>query len=129
MLVGCVTYPGAEPAAGAHRLGALGELAAIVVEHDIDLLVMGTEAPRLAVFDEMTDTCLDLPVRLVELSSLFEEVFGHVPTAEINASWFQCLAEPRTRASAAPVKRALDVVGAVAIARSSRCRCCPSSSC
>jgi exopolysaccharide biosynthesis polyprenyl glycosylphosphotransferase len=112
VLVGCVTCPGATPAAGPRRLGELGELARIVSEHDIDLLVMGTEAPRLAVFSEVAESCLALPVRLVELSSLFEEVFGHVPTAEINASWFQCLADPHTRASAAPLKRLVDVAGA-----------------
>ena len=113
VLVGCVTYPGAAPAAGAHELGALGELAPIVVEHDVDLLVMGTEAPRLEVFGEVTETCLGLPVRLVELSSLFEEVFGHVPTAEIDASWFQCLADPQSRTSASPLKRMVDIVGAL----------------
>ncbi len=112
VLVGCVTYPGAAPAPAPRRLGELGELAQIVSEHDIDLLVMGTEAPRLAVFSEVADSCLGLPVRLVELSSLFEEVFGHVPTAEINASWFQCLADPHARASAAPLKRIVDVAGA-----------------
>ena len=96
-------------------LGRLGELAAIVTEHNIDLLVMGADAPRLSVFAEMTDSCLSLPVRLVELASLFEEVFGHVPTAEINASWFQCLAEPRKRTPAAPLKRVLDVTGAAVV--------------
>jgi exopolysaccharide biosynthesis polyprenyl glycosylphosphotransferase len=113
VLVGCVMPPGTAPAVGTRRLGELGELARIVVEHDVDLLVMGSEAPRLDVFGEVTETCLGLPVRLVELSCLFEEVFGHVPTAEINASWFQCLAEPRARASTAPLKRMVDVCGAV----------------
>ena len=94
VLVGCVTARGAVAAPGARRLGELGELAQIVVAHDIDLLVMGSDAPRLEVFGEVTENCLGLPVRLVELSALFEEVFGHVPTAEINASWFQCLADP-----------------------------------
>jgi lipopolysaccharide/colanic/teichoic acid biosynthesis glycosyltransferase len=93
-------------------LGPLNRLAAIVVENDIDLLVMGTDAPRLDVFTEVTDSCLGLPVRLVELSSLFEEVFGHVPVGEINASWFQCLADPHARAAAAPLKRLLDIAGA-----------------
>ena len=110
VLVGCVTDRGA---AGARRLGGLGELAQIVVEHDIDLLVMGSDAPRLEVFGEVTETCLGLPVRLVELSALFEEVFGHVPTAEINASWFQCLADPHTRSSSSPLKRIVDVGGAL----------------
>jgi lipopolysaccharide/colanic/teichoic acid biosynthesis glycosyltransferase len=112
VLVGCVTDHGAVAAAGAHRLGELGDLARIVVEHDIDLLGMGGDAPRLKVFGEMTETCLGLPVRLVELTALFEEVFGHVPTAEINASWFQCLADPHTRV-APPLKRTIDVAGAL----------------
>jgi lipopolysaccharide/colanic/teichoic acid biosynthesis glycosyltransferase/nucleotide-binding universal stress UspA family protein len=111
VLVGCVTRE-ATAGSGARPLGELGELARIVVEHDIDLLVMGSDAPRLEVFGEVTETCLGLPVRLVELTSLFEEVFGHVPTAEINASWFQCLADPLSRASS-PLKRTIDVAGAV----------------
>jgi lipopolysaccharide/colanic/teichoic acid biosynthesis glycosyltransferase len=93
-------------------LGRLGGLSSLVVEHDIDLLVMGADAPRLTVFAEVADSCLHLPVRLVELSVLFEEAFGHVPTAEINAAWFQCLADPRARVSTGPLKRAIDIVGA-----------------
>jgi exopolysaccharide biosynthesis polyprenyl glycosylphosphotransferase len=115
-LVGRVSYAtdggGLEPASAVPALGPLDRLAAIVTENDIDLLVMGTEAPRLAVFSEVTDSCLGLPVRLVELSSLFEEVFGHVPVGEINAAWFQCLADPHARAAAAPLKRLIDVAGA-----------------
>jgi lipopolysaccharide/colanic/teichoic acid biosynthesis glycosyltransferase len=93
-------------------LGRLGQLGSLVVEHDVDLLVMGADAPRLTVFAEVADSCLHLPVRLVELSVLFEEAFGHVPTAEINAAWFQCLADPRARVSIGPLKRAIDIAGA-----------------
>jgi lipopolysaccharide/colanic/teichoic acid biosynthesis glycosyltransferase len=93
-------------------LGRLGSLSSLVVEHDIDLLVMGADAPRLTVFAELAESCLHLPVRLVELSVMFEEAFGHVPTAEINAAWFQCLADPRARVSIGPLKRAIDVAGA-----------------
>ena len=100
------------PAAAPEVLGRLGSLGSLVVEHDVDLLVMGVDAPRLTVFAEVADSCLHLPVRLVELSVLFEEAFGHVPTAEINAAWFQCLADPRARVSTGPLKRAIDVVGA-----------------
>ena len=113
VLVGHVAIPGAAPVVGTRRLGELGDLARIVVEHDVDLLVMGSEAPRLDVFSEVTESCLGLPVRFVELSSLFEEVFGHVPTAEINAAWFQCLADPHTRSAPSPLKRAVDVCGAL----------------
>jgi exopolysaccharide biosynthesis polyprenyl glycosylphosphotransferase len=115
-LVGRVSY--GEDATGVEPvplLGRLGELADIVTDHNIDVLVMGADAPRLPVFAEVADTCLGLPVRLVELSSLFEEVFGHVPMAEINAAWFQCLADSHARTAAAPLKRGLDVVGAAVV--------------
>jgi exopolysaccharide biosynthesis polyprenyl glycosylphosphotransferase len=116
VLVGRVACPGeaAERAeAEAPRaLGSLDELPRLVVEHDLDVLIMGAEAPRLAVFARLADSCLELPVRLAELPALFEEIFGHVPTAEINPAWFQCLADPAIRASTGPLKRAIDVAGA-----------------
>ena len=115
VLVGRVSCAGEPDAADPPPLGGLHALADLVVAHDIDLLVMGTEAPRLAVFGEVADSCLDLPVRLLELSALFEEVFGHVPTAEINAAWFQCLADPQVRVSTGPLKRGLDVAGAAVV--------------
>jgi exopolysaccharide biosynthesis polyprenyl glycosylphosphotransferase len=97
---------GASPEA----LGSLDDLAELVIEHDVDVLIMGAEAPRLAVFGRMADSCLDLPVRLAELSVLFEEIFGHVPVADINPAWFQCVADPDMRAATGPLKRAVDLV-------------------
>jgi exopolysaccharide biosynthesis polyprenyl glycosylphosphotransferase len=91
-------------------LGSLDDLPALVIEHDIDVLIMGAEAPRLDVFGRMADSCLDLPVRLAELSVLFEEIFGHVPVAEINPAWFQCVADPDMRAGTGPMKRGVDLV-------------------
>jgi lipopolysaccharide/colanic/teichoic acid biosynthesis glycosyltransferase len=115
-VIGRVRCPGERSGRGGPpALGDLDDLGALVVEHDVDVLVMGADAPRLAAFGAMADSCLDLPVRLVELSVLFEEVFGHVPTAEINAAWFQCLADPDVRISTGPLKRALDVAGAVTV--------------
>jgi exopolysaccharide biosynthesis polyprenyl glycosylphosphotransferase len=91
-------------------LGTLNAVASVIVAEEIDMLVLGAEAPRLAVFGEVTETCLELPVRLVELSALCEEMFGHVPTAAINATWFQWLADPDRRVSIGPLKRLVDVV-------------------
>jgi exopolysaccharide biosynthesis polyprenyl glycosylphosphotransferase len=90
-------------------LGSLDEIGELVLAQRLDLLIMGTEAPRLDVYGRVADTCLDLPVRLVELSALFEEAFGHVPTAEIDPTWFQWLASSETRASTSALKRLLDV--------------------
>jgi lipopolysaccharide/colanic/teichoic acid biosynthesis glycosyltransferase len=110
--ISCAEQPGLQAAGGIPHLGPLQRLDRIVVEERIDLLVMGSDAPRLAVFGQMADTCLDLRVRLVELSELFEELFGHVPTADINPTWFQFLACREGRAAVGPAKRTVDLLGA-----------------
>jgi exopolysaccharide biosynthesis polyprenyl glycosylphosphotransferase len=91
------------------RLGGLSDLAGVVERHDIRLIVFSGEVPRFDLFAEVADKLLDLPVRLWELSGFYEDVFGHVPVAEINASWFQYIMHPRYRAVAPRSKRALDI--------------------
>ncbi|MET0615659.1 MAG: sugar transferase [Thermoleophilaceae bacterium] len=91
-------------------LGALGGLADVIETNDIDLLVLTSEAPRFSVFEELSTTCLHLPVRLWELSSFYEDIFGHVPVAEINAAWFQYIMHPKFRTVAPASKRAVDIV-------------------
>ena len=97
-------------------LGALGGLAAVIERSSIDLLLLTSDAPRFKVFEEVSKTCLHLPVRLWELSSFYEEVFGHVPVAEINAAWFQYIMHPKFRTVAPASKRAVDIVVSVAAA-------------
>jgi len=113
-LCGRVSCAGEPPGAGAKSLGSLEELHDVVIDQRIDLLVMGAEAPRPEAFGALADGCLELPVRLVDLSALFEEVFGHVPTAEIDSTWFQCLAASEARTSTGALKRGIDVAGAAA---------------
>ena len=91
-------------------LGALGGLARVIETSEIDLLVLTSEAPRFRVFEEISTTCLHLPVRLLELSSFYEDIFGHVPVAEINAAWFQYIMHPKFRTVAPASKRAVDIV-------------------
>jgi lipopolysaccharide/colanic/teichoic acid biosynthesis glycosyltransferase len=91
-------------------LGALGSLRAAIVDARVDLIVLGSGVPRLTVFEEFADYCLDLRVRIDELTVLYEETFGHVPVAEINAAWFAQLADAHARRPATWVKRGLDLV-------------------
>jgi lipopolysaccharide/colanic/teichoic acid biosynthesis glycosyltransferase len=81
----------------------------VVERNGVGLLLMTGEAPRLAVFNELASN-LELPVRLWELSEFYEEFFGHVPVAEINASWFQYMMHPLYRVQAGWGKRVLDLV-------------------
>lgn len=92
------------------RLGSLEDLGEIVRKHNLALLVMSGEAPRFLVFDEVSRSCLQLPVRLWELTALYEDVFGHVAVAEINSAWFQYIMHPKYRRAAPTSKRALDIV-------------------
>jgi exopolysaccharide biosynthesis polyprenyl glycosylphosphotransferase len=100
------------PLAPGGDLGPLNALAAIVRQHNIDLLLMTGEGSRQAVFDEIAASCLHLPVRFCELSSFHEDLFGHVTVTEINTAWFQYIMHPRYRAGISWAKRAFDLVGA-----------------
>jgi exopolysaccharide biosynthesis polyprenyl glycosylphosphotransferase len=99
-------------------LGRLDEVGRIVSDNGIALLLMTGEAPRMEVFEEVAQQCLHTPVRMRELSSFYEEVFGHVAVAEINAAWFQWIMHPKYHARSLPGERALDllVAGAAGLA-------------
>ena len=96
-------------------LGRLGELRATVLRERIDLFVLGSAVARLEVFDELTECCLDLGLQLSELCAFYEDVFGHVPTAEINAAWFAHLVDTHAHHPSPMVKRLLDVMTSVAL--------------
>ena len=101
------------PAGEVPLLGSLDEVGDIVRRHGIDLLLMSADAPRMRIFEEVARTCLELPVRLRELSGFYEETFGHVPVAEINAAWFQWIMHPRYRTGHRTAERVLDIVVAL----------------
>jgi exopolysaccharide biosynthesis polyprenyl glycosylphosphotransferase len=109
-LVGRISVGPADPSRRTRTLGTLDKTAQIVTEHGIDLLVLSPEIPRLPVFETLAESCLSLPVRLVDLNSFCERVFGHVPVRSINGAWFQYLMHPRFRQKAPAAKRVLDLL-------------------
>ncbi len=96
-------------------LGSMGHLATIVEEHDIDLLLIGSDVPRLAVFDELVELTDLSGIRVCELTAFYEELFGHIPVAEINSAWFQYILHPKFRPAANRTKRVFDVAVAVVL--------------
>jgi exopolysaccharide biosynthesis polyprenyl glycosylphosphotransferase len=94
-------------------LARLGGLRQALIEHNIQLLVLSPTIAREPVFDELVNSCLDLPVQLVELSYFYETVFGYVPISEMKAVWFQYLLDPASRVPHPLAKRAIDLVGGV----------------
>jgi len=96
-------------------IGFAGDLACVVHDHDIDLLIVGPDVPRLAIFDELLVMATSHPVRALELSAFYEQVFGHIPVAEINSAWFQCTMHPKFRPAGSSAQRAFDVVVAACV--------------
>lgn len=97
-------------------VGRLGGLAEAISRHDVDLVLLSANVPRMDVFEEVGRTCLHLPVRMYELSSFYENVFCHVASTEINAAWFQYILHPKYRAGSSRSERVLDLVMASIVA-------------
>ncbi|MBS1679507.1 MAG: sugar transferase [Actinobacteria bacterium] len=111
--------PAAEPSSGPRWLGSLDDVRGVVERHEIELLVYSSGVPghpgepqmgRLELFERVAASCLDLPVRLLEASRLYEELLGHVPLGQSTSAWFQYLMHPRYRPGSSFSKRAFDVV-------------------
>ena len=108
--------PGPQPRGGlggVEWLGEVGDVRDVVRHGAIDLLVVGPGSPRLTIFEEVAEACLDLPVRMIEATALYESVLGHVPIGSINSAWFQSIMHPRYTPSSPLSKRVLDLVIAI----------------
>jgi lipopolysaccharide/colanic/teichoic acid biosynthesis glycosyltransferase len=108
-------------------LGFAASIETIVAEHDIDLLVFGVrESERhagewlgvdsLTALERVVQVCVDLDLRVIGADQFFEQNFGHVPLAAINAAWFQYVIHPRFHATPPGRKRVYDFVFACGIA-------------
>jgi lipopolysaccharide/colanic/teichoic acid biosynthesis glycosyltransferase len=115
-IVGRVAVPDRRQQGEVPALGSLRELGQIVERHRINLLIMMSDVPRLAVFDEFARSCLHLPVHLEEMSLFYERTFGHVAVADVNSAWFRYLMESGSRVEQTRATRALDVALASLIA-------------
>ncbi|MGH2928798.1 MAG: sugar transferase, partial [Solirubrobacteraceae bacterium] len=95
---------------GVPTLATLEQLSDAVQRNRIELLVIASDAPRYAVLEELSHSCLGLPVTVCELSELYEEIFGIVPLREINAAWFRHVMDSRSHPVSSPrSKRVLDL--------------------
>jgi exopolysaccharide biosynthesis polyprenyl glycosylphosphotransferase len=107
------TEPDVDPDHVLPWLGELEEIRDLVQIFGIDLIVVGPDSPRLQVFEQTANACLDLPVRMMEASALYEDVLGHVPIGQINSAWFQCIMHPRYSPTSPFSKRLLDLAVAI----------------
>ena len=122
-VVGWVDFSDAEDEGGAgprRRLGTIDGLRDIVASERIDLVVYGVResgadgaggVESLEILERVAAACLDLDIRVIGANQLYEEIFGHVPLATMNAAWFQYVMHPRFRAGSPLSKRLVDLVG------------------
>src|SRR4051794_7325290 len=75
-LIGRVSVGPADPPGPVPALGTLAELRDVVLEHEIDLIVLSPDIPRLPVFDRIANSCLELPVALLDLDDFCERALG-----------------------------------------------------
>ena len=90
-------------------LGSLDDVRSAVRQESIDLLVIAPGSRRLEIFERAARECLDLQVRMIEATALYEGLLGHVPIGTINSAWFQFIMHPRYSPSSPLSKRALDL--------------------
>ena len=91
-------------------LGSLDDVRSAVRQESIDLLVIAPQTRRLEIFERAARECLDLQVRMIEATALYEGLLGHVPIGTINSAWFQFIMHPRYSPSSPLSKRALDLL-------------------
>jgi len=87
----------------------MAAIADVLERHDVNMLLIDAGASRIEVFDQLADMCLDLPLRVCELTQFYEDVLGHVPVTEIESTWFRYIMHPRFRSTDRQAKRALDL--------------------
>lgn len=101
---------------GVPLLGELAHIGEVVRQAEINLLVMPTRSdPDFDAFHETVESCVDLPVRMMEASRLYEEMHGRVPIGQINAAWFAYIMHPRFSPQAEWSKRLMDVAISTAL--------------
>jgi exopolysaccharide biosynthesis polyprenyl glycosylphosphotransferase len=109
-VVGYIGEELAGQSGGVPWLGALEDVRSAVRDQSIDLLVIAPQARRLEVFERAARESLDLQVRMIEATALYEDLLGHVPIGTINSAWFQFIMHPRYSPSSPLSKRALDLL-------------------
>ena len=113
--------PGASAVRHFDHLGDLDEVRSAVIGRQIELLVCERvdhphaddgATPDRDPYALIADSCLDLPVRMIEANQLYEELLGHVPLGTTDAAWFRYIMHPRFHPTSPLWKRCFDLVNA-----------------
>jgi exopolysaccharide biosynthesis polyprenyl glycosylphosphotransferase len=95
------------------RLGALGEIDAVLARHQIDEVIVGTEVTARPEVGQAVLACLDHRCRVTDQPTFVEKLLGEVPAENIDAQWF-LLADVQGSGGYETAKRMVDVLTALA---------------
>lgn len=99
---------------GLRHLGPYHQMDALVRGFDCDTLLLGPGAAREGEATRMIADCLETGVEILPVSALYERHFGIVPLRTIDEAWFIFNLAETHRGLYLNLKRAGDVLGALA---------------
>ncbi len=92
-------------------VGTLDEIAALLSEHSVDEVVVGSELSSEGPVGQAVATCLEARCRVTDPATFVEKLLGEVPVEHINADWF-LRADVQHRGHYETVSRILDLLAA-----------------
>ncbi len=95
-------------------LGTIDDLERICREHEIDEVVVGAGLSRSGKVLDRALRCLRLGCRVTNLSTFYEQVLSEVPVSHLDPTWFLFADLKHYRESQLMIKRACDILGALA---------------
>jgi exopolysaccharide biosynthesis polyprenyl glycosylphosphotransferase len=106
--VGIVDDTDAESCAGVPVLGQLDDLPRVIHQQRPDLVVMGLERNRPAMFRHLLEHAA-LGFRVVEPAQFYEHAFGRVPVRDLSRAWFMSVLHLYQRPYSRAVNRVFDI--------------------
>lgn len=94
------------------RLGRIEDIGTVLVRHQIDEVIVGSEVTARPDVGHAVLACLDHRCRVTDQPTFVEKLLGEVPAENIDAQWF-LLADVQGSGGYETAKRVVDVVVAV----------------
>jgi exopolysaccharide biosynthesis polyprenyl glycosylphosphotransferase len=100
--------------AGSRLLGSVDDLEQIVLEERPHLVLVGVHRGRPEVFARLAQVAGGLEFQVLGLPEFYEHAFGRLPVRHMTEAWFMSLLHLYQRPYSVSVKRAFDLVMAMA---------------
>jgi exopolysaccharide biosynthesis polyprenyl glycosylphosphotransferase len=95
------------------RLGAVANIGAVLVHHQVDEVIVGPEVRARPDVGQAVLACLDHRCRVTDQPTFVEKLLGEVPAENVDAQWF-LVADVQGSGGYETAKRIVDVLAALA---------------